>query len=177
MPPTPVRHVRVPGQLWDAAKAKAESEFRNVSDVIVECLRNYTRTTTHDLGGVIASVTADERVPAGSVLIPGAGGELAVMRAPAVGTGGNGDAGAVATEGVQARDATAAVPTPAPRKRKPPKVTTMAELAKPPEQREAVTPPAMDLTPARPARAYDCCKHCKSAHGGHGAPCMNGCHG
>ena len=38
---TPVRHVRVPDELWDAADAKAKAEFRSIADVIRECLRNY----------------------------------------------------------------------------------------------------------------------------------------
>lgn len=40
---TPNRTVRVPDEVWEEAKRKAESEGRNVSDVVNECLRRYLR--------------------------------------------------------------------------------------------------------------------------------------
>lgn len=36
------RNVRVPDELWAAAKAKAAAEYRTVTDVIVQALRGYT---------------------------------------------------------------------------------------------------------------------------------------
>ena len=41
MPTTPLRSVRVPDDVWGAAKAKAEAEGRTVSDVLVGALRRY----------------------------------------------------------------------------------------------------------------------------------------
>jgi predicted transcriptional regulator len=38
---TPLRNIRVPDELWDAAKAKAEADGRSVSAVLVEALRRY----------------------------------------------------------------------------------------------------------------------------------------
>lgn len=38
---TPVRTVRIPDELWDAARAKAEAEGRKVGVVIVEALQRY----------------------------------------------------------------------------------------------------------------------------------------
>lgn len=40
---TPPRSVRVPDDVWEAAKLKAESEGRTVSDVIVSALMRYVR--------------------------------------------------------------------------------------------------------------------------------------
>ncbi|GAB2836258.1 hypothetical protein GCM10027176_45680 [Actinoallomurus bryophytorum] len=40
---TPNRTVRVPDEVWDDAKAKAEAEGKNVSDVVNDCLRRYLR--------------------------------------------------------------------------------------------------------------------------------------
>lgn len=164
---TPVRHVRVPDVLWDAAKAKADSEFRDVSSVIIECLRRYTQA-----GGSPVVGTAEAN---GSVSVPTPALQVADS-GPVVGTSVNGKAGAVATEGVHPPDVAAAVPTPAPRKRKAkgPAVTTAAELAKPPEEREDAMPRLASAV--TPGVRYPCCKHCKSPHGGHGDPCMNGCH-
>lgn len=39
----PVRTVRIPDDLWDAAKAKAKSEGLDVSMLIRKCLRRYVR--------------------------------------------------------------------------------------------------------------------------------------
>jgi hypothetical protein len=41
---TPVRNIRVPGHLWQAAKAKAKAEGRTMTDVIVAYLRRYIST-------------------------------------------------------------------------------------------------------------------------------------
>ena len=42
-PKTPTRTVRVPDDLWDAVKAKAASENRTVTDVIIRALEAYVR--------------------------------------------------------------------------------------------------------------------------------------
>lgn len=42
---TPIRGVRVPDEVWNDAKAKAEAEGKNVSDVVNDCLRRYLRKT------------------------------------------------------------------------------------------------------------------------------------
>jgi hypothetical protein len=41
---TPPRSVRVPDELWDAAKAKAAAEGRTITDVVVAALRRYVKT-------------------------------------------------------------------------------------------------------------------------------------
>lgn len=41
---TPPRSVRIDTELWQSAKAKAATEGRNVTDVIVDALRRYIRT-------------------------------------------------------------------------------------------------------------------------------------
>lgn len=41
-PKTPARAVRVPDDLWDAAKAKADAEATTVSAVIVAALKRFT---------------------------------------------------------------------------------------------------------------------------------------
>ncbi|MEU2339943.1 YlcI/YnfO family protein [Streptomyces sp. NPDC013172] len=38
---TPVRNIRVPDGLWEAAKAKAKAEGRTLTDVIVAALHRY----------------------------------------------------------------------------------------------------------------------------------------
>lgn len=38
---TPIRGVRVPDRLWNAAKEKADEEGTTVSDVVNDCLRRY----------------------------------------------------------------------------------------------------------------------------------------
>ena len=38
---TPVRNVRVPDDLWNAAKAAAEEQGRTVTDVITAALRRF----------------------------------------------------------------------------------------------------------------------------------------
>lgn len=43
MSTTPIRNIRVPDQLWDAAKAEADSRNETVSAAIIRALRNYTR--------------------------------------------------------------------------------------------------------------------------------------
>ena len=43
---TTARNVRVPDDLWDAAKVKAESEGTTVSAVVVERLREYVMPPT-----------------------------------------------------------------------------------------------------------------------------------
>jgi hypothetical protein len=45
-PKTPARSVRVPEDLWQAAKASAEKKNETVSDVIVRALRRYTSGRT-----------------------------------------------------------------------------------------------------------------------------------
>jgi Arc/MetJ-type ribon-helix-helix transcriptional regulator len=42
MPPgTTLRNVRVPDELWDAALARAENEYTNVSEVVRELLQQW----------------------------------------------------------------------------------------------------------------------------------------
>ena len=43
MAKTPTRTVRVPEDLWQAAKARAEEKGETVSDVIVRALKRYIR--------------------------------------------------------------------------------------------------------------------------------------
>nr|WP_119589724.1 hypothetical protein [Streptomyces scabiei] len=43
---TPVRNVRVPDGLWNAAKAKAAEEGRTITDVIVSALHRYVSGRT-----------------------------------------------------------------------------------------------------------------------------------
>lgn len=40
-PKTPLRSVRVPDDVWDAVKAKAEDRGETVTDVILRALRRY----------------------------------------------------------------------------------------------------------------------------------------
>lgn len=40
---TPPRSVRVPAELWDAAKTKAETRGETVTDVIVRALERYVK--------------------------------------------------------------------------------------------------------------------------------------
>lgn len=40
---TPLRNLRVPDDLWDAARAKAEAEGRTVTDVLIAALKRYIR--------------------------------------------------------------------------------------------------------------------------------------
>jgi hypothetical protein len=40
-PKTPLRNIRVPDDLWTAAKAKAESRGETVTDVLIRALRRY----------------------------------------------------------------------------------------------------------------------------------------
>ena len=42
-PKTPVRSVRVPEDLWQAAKMRAEERGENVTDVIMRALKRYVR--------------------------------------------------------------------------------------------------------------------------------------
>lgn len=42
-PPMVMRNVRVPLKLWEAAKAKADEQGENISDVIREALERYVR--------------------------------------------------------------------------------------------------------------------------------------
>jgi hypothetical protein len=44
MNPTPIRTVRVPDDLWQAAQAKAKKENKELSTVIRRLLYAYTRT-------------------------------------------------------------------------------------------------------------------------------------
>lgn len=41
---TPVRNIRVPKNLWEAAKAKARAEGRTITDVLLAYLRRYVST-------------------------------------------------------------------------------------------------------------------------------------
>jgi predicted DNA binding CopG/RHH family protein len=41
---TTLRNVRVPDELWDAAKAKADAEGRNVSEVVRTLLEKWLRS-------------------------------------------------------------------------------------------------------------------------------------
>ena len=38
---TPIRNIRVPDGVWEAAKAKAAAEGRTITDVIAAALRRY----------------------------------------------------------------------------------------------------------------------------------------
>lgn len=40
-PKTKARNVRIPDELWDAAKAKAEQRSETVTDAILRALRRY----------------------------------------------------------------------------------------------------------------------------------------
>lgn len=40
---TPLRNVRIPDELWDAARQRAEAEGRHVSDVVREALHRYAK--------------------------------------------------------------------------------------------------------------------------------------
>lgn len=40
---TPRRTIRVPDELWEAAKEKADSQGRTISEVIVRALERYVR--------------------------------------------------------------------------------------------------------------------------------------
>jgi NRPS condensation-like uncharacterized protein len=42
-PKTPARSVRVPEDLWQAAKDRAEQQGETVTDVILRALKRYTR--------------------------------------------------------------------------------------------------------------------------------------
>lgn len=42
-PKTPIRGIRVPDELWDAARAKAVAAGENVSDVVRRALDDYVR--------------------------------------------------------------------------------------------------------------------------------------
>lgn len=41
--PTPLRNVRVPDEVWDAARVKAEAEGTTVSAVVLAALRQYVK--------------------------------------------------------------------------------------------------------------------------------------
>lgn len=41
MTPTPVRHIRIPDELWDRAQAKAAGRYETVADVIRRALLAY----------------------------------------------------------------------------------------------------------------------------------------
>jgi hypothetical protein len=41
--PTPLRHMRIPDELWDAAMAKADAEGTSVSDVVRELLSRWVK--------------------------------------------------------------------------------------------------------------------------------------
>lgn len=43
-PKTPIRGIRVADELWDAARAKAESAGESVSDVVRRALEIYVRS-------------------------------------------------------------------------------------------------------------------------------------
>jgi len=45
-PKTPLRSVRVPEDIWQAAKARAEEKGETVSDVIMRALRRYARRSS-----------------------------------------------------------------------------------------------------------------------------------
>jgi predicted transcriptional regulator len=44
-PKTPTRTIRVSNELWAAVKEKAAQDKRTVTDVIVEALKEYVKTT------------------------------------------------------------------------------------------------------------------------------------
>lgn len=46
--PTPLRNVRVPEDVWQAAMARAESEGTSVSAVVVAALRRYAKGARGD---------------------------------------------------------------------------------------------------------------------------------
>ena len=124
MAPTPVRHVRVADPLWDAAKAKAGSEYRTVADVIVECLRRYVATGEPPVLDAAASLSvASVEAHAARVAALSHG-------SPAVGTGehediagghvvGTADTDGPPPVGTAGNGQATAVPTPAPHARKP----------------------------------------------------------
>jgi NRPS condensation-like uncharacterized protein len=44
-PKTPLRSVRIPDDLWAAAKARADERGETVTDAIIRALRRYARPT------------------------------------------------------------------------------------------------------------------------------------
>jgi hypothetical protein len=55
---TPLRNIRVPNALWDAAKDKAAAEGRTLTDVLLAFLHRYVSTPAKS-----AEPTADEHPP------------------------------------------------------------------------------------------------------------------
>ncbi|MGW6695563.1 hypothetical protein ACWF62_17485 [Rhodococcus sp. NPDC054953] len=53
---TPKRNIRIPDDLWLAAKAKAKAEDRRITDVVVASLREYTSTPARSVDERLASV-------------------------------------------------------------------------------------------------------------------------
>ena len=50
-PKTPVRGIRVDGDLWRAAQAKAEAEGRTITGVLVDYLKRYVSTPARKKAG------------------------------------------------------------------------------------------------------------------------------
>lgn len=48
---TPLRNIRVPDELWEAAKAEAKGEGRTLTDVIVSDLHRYVNRRRRERGG------------------------------------------------------------------------------------------------------------------------------
>ena len=70
---TPVRHIRIPDDVWAAAREQAWRDRTNVSAVIVSYLREYGGA------GLPVTVTADERMPSGTAALV-SGASVQVMR-------------------------------------------------------------------------------------------------
>jgi plasmid stability protein len=151
MAETPVRHIRVPDDVWAAAGVRAAAEHRSVADVVVRYLRAYGQRELPSPDVVAqAGLAIFAAKPAPERPRP----EFEERR--------------IEQEFAAPPDPGAFAETPPKRPRKPPAtVTTAAELAKPSGLRTAAVIPGV---------SYPCCKHCKSPHRGHGDPCLNGCH-
>lgn len=51
---TPLRNIRVPDELWDAAMAEAKTEGRTLTDVIVSDLHRYVNRRRREQGALDA---------------------------------------------------------------------------------------------------------------------------
>lgn len=54
---TPLRNIRVPDELWNAAKAEAQEEGRSLTDVIVSDLHRYVNRRRRERGALDGETT------------------------------------------------------------------------------------------------------------------------
>ena len=73
---TPVRHIRVPDDLWVPARVKAAGEFRDVADVVRDALRGYVGAPACPAEGAALEGAGSPRIggEAGPELVDLAGG-------------------------------------------------------------------------------------------------------